>query len=844
MVEDSTTPDYPFANGDAWEPEFFASPADAASAVSTAGLSFLPIRLDGSKRPESQLLPFEKFNEDTAKFEPTWKPLESRLPTEDERRRWFDRERPPGIAVIHGKVSGAAEMIDFDEEAEDIFPKWCELVHAEVPDLLAKLNVIRTPRPGFAIRYRCQEIVIPGNDKLAQDPRKEKKKQTLIETRGEGGYGLIPGCPPECHETGRPYVHVGGPGLTNLQSITAAEREILFRCARSFDRKEANAETNHADQNGKARNPFTKTAWGYDDSDLRPGDDFDRRGPDWPTILEPHDWTKARQCNDVIYWRRPEKDGPGWSATTGYCTGKNGEPLLRLFSSNAHPFEDGKTYGKFRAYALLNHNGDMSAAARELAKQGYGSQKMNGAKSNNNNQPPKAEPEPEKTGYSFNAIPAKEFARAQYTLEWLIQSTLVRGMPVIVGGPRKALKTTFLVDMALALGSATPFLGKLRVYHRVRTCILSGESGPAALQEIALRICAAKGIDLADTDTHWGFDLPQLAEPGDLLELQAGLKANKIEAAIIDPLYISLLSGRAAKGMEASNLFDMGPLLRAVAQTCLSVGCTPILAHHSVKRLDKDAVFEPLELESLAFSGIQEFARQWLLINRRLPFDPEAPGSHRLWLSVGGSIGVAKLYAVDVEEGELKDDFSGRKWEATVRGAREAINERCEGESRQKDEKKEREKKSDGTKLLNAIDSLIRLNKATKDGIVKRSEAQHQAGLSDARMDRAANDLIGDGIIEAKDFTIKTGRNHKVSRTVEGLRRKPRPEDHQPHMQDPPSKRKGKKRKAKEPTERSERSEQQRQDTPFAATDCPDFPPIGGSLDSVSQSEEQNENRD
>jgi hypothetical protein len=824
MVADSTTPVHPFANGDAWQQERFASTSDYAQAYVASGRSILPVKRDGSKAPAC----------------PTWTPFINRLPTTQELTEWFSRSDPLGIGMVGGAVSGGLELIDFDQEASTIFPRWCALIDAEAPGLLVKLSIVQTPRQpaGYHVRYLCADLIVPGNMKLAEDPTRPGKDRCLIETRGEGGYALAPGCPPECHESGRPYVHVGGPGLTELQTITAAEREILIRCARSFDRAGASAETNHAGQNGKARNPFIKTVSGYDTA---PGDDFDRHGPDWSTILEPHDWTKAREFSGVAYWRRPDKDGPGWSATTGYCAGKNGEPLLRVFSSNAHPFEDGKTYGKFRAYALLNHNGDPSAAARELAKQGYGSQKMNGAKSDNNNQPPKAEPEPEKTGYSFNAIPAKEFARAQYTLEWLIQSTLVRGLPVIIGGPRKALKTTFLVDLALSLGSATPFLGKLQVYHRVRTSVLSGESGPAALQETARRICAAKGINLADTDTHWGFDLPQLAEPGDLLRLQDGLKANKIEAAIIDPLYISLLSGRAAKGMEASNLFDMGPLLRAVAQTCLSVGCTPVLAHHSVKRLDKDAVYERLELESLAFSGIQEFARQWLLINRRLPFDPEAPGSHRLWLSVGGSIGVAKLYAVDVEEGELKEDFSGRKWEVTVRGAREAINERCEGESQQKDEKKEREKKSDGTKLLNAIDRLVDLKKATEDGPVKRSEAQHQAGLSDARMDRAVNDLIGDAIIEAKDFTVKTGRNLKVSRTVEGLRRKPRPEDHQPHMPDAPKKRKA---KAKEATERSERSEQQKQFTPFTETDCPDFPPLGGSLDSVSQSEEQNENRD
>jgi hypothetical protein len=50
-----------------------------------------------------------------------------------------------------------------------------------------------------------------------------------------------------------------------------------------------------------------------------------------------------------------------------------------VFSSNAHPLAipPGKTcgcYSKFSAYALLNHNGDFKAAAKELRSQGYGDQ--------------------------------------------------------------------------------------------------------------------------------------------------------------------------------------------------------------------------------------------------------------------------------------------------------------------------------------------------------------------------------------------------------------------------------------------------------------------------------------
>src|SRR5262249_37002588 len=81
---------------------------------------------------------------------------------------------------------------------------------------------------------------------------------------------------------------------------------------------------------------------------------------------------------EVVYWKRPGKDTRGYSATTGYCKGKDGTDLLAVFSTNAHPFEGPNgsrpctCYGRFAAFALLNHDGDFKAAARELARQGYG----------------------------------------------------------------------------------------------------------------------------------------------------------------------------------------------------------------------------------------------------------------------------------------------------------------------------------------------------------------------------------------------------------------------------------------------------------------------------------------
>jgi Bifunctional DNA primase/polymerase, N-terminal len=329
-----------------------------AQALVCHGLSLVPIRLDGSKRPALD----------------SWDEYQGRLPVPEELRRWYGRSRPFGLGIVCGRVSGNLELLDFDHAVDVLFPEWCALVEAECPGLVARLSVVRTPRApnGFHVRYRCRAVTIPGNLKLAEEPYTDPetgrpKRRTLVETRGEGGQALAPGCPPECHPSGGLYVHAGGPDVTALEDVAAGEREVLLRCARSFDRVPA------LEPPPPARREAPRPG-----GLLLPGDDFNARGPDWPDLLGPHGWHVVHGRGDVRYWRRPGKDGPGWSATTGYCSTEKGGDLFCVFSTNAYPFPAPSgdrrcsAHSRFSAYALLEHGADLGAAARALYRLGYG----------------------------------------------------------------------------------------------------------------------------------------------------------------------------------------------------------------------------------------------------------------------------------------------------------------------------------------------------------------------------------------------------------------------------------------------------------------------------------------
>jgi hypothetical protein len=116
--------------------------------------------------------------------------------------------------------------------------------------------------------------------------------------------------------------------------------------------------------------PRSKPKRGPDEEGmLSPGDDFEMKAT-WASILEPHGWVcTGAMAGGAIGWRRPGK-AEGTSATTGHSASNN----LHVFTDGS-VFEQDGSYTKFGAYALLNHQGDHAAAARELAAQGYGAKK-------------------------------------------------------------------------------------------------------------------------------------------------------------------------------------------------------------------------------------------------------------------------------------------------------------------------------------------------------------------------------------------------------------------------------------------------------------------------------------
>ena len=335
---------------------------------------------------------------------------------------------------------------------------------------------------------------------------------------------------------------------------------------------------------------------------------------------------------------------------------------------------------------------------------------------------------------------SRELQSADLQQRYLIDHVLVEGQHCIVGGAKKCLKTMTLIDMMVSLSSGRPLLGHppFAVTDPVRACLISGESGAHPIRDAAQRICRSREIDLASADVLWGFDLPHLANPRHLTELQRVIVSEGIRVLAIDPAYLCLLAG--ATGVSPADVFGMGLLLRDIGDIGTATGCTIILAHHARKRSEKER-YRPLDLEDLAMSGFAEWARQWLLLGRRSEY--EGDGQHELWMSIGGSAGHCGVYGLDVSEGVVSATGPTRHWHARVRPAKDAMAESADRRDLEKmaEQERRRQHKRDG--LLAAVrdhpngETMNRLRELTRPK------------PTSAEIVDLVSDLIAEGLIES-----------------------------------------------------------------------------------------------
>jgi hypothetical protein len=373
--------------------------------------------------------------------------------------------------------------------------------------------------------------------------------------------------------------------------------------------------------------------------------------------------------------------------------------------------------------------------------------------------PPAVASKPAADPPDFSFIDSATFIGRDCRVEWAIPRLFALNQPCVLGGPQKTLKTSALIEFAVGMGAPASVFGYFPPSVRqLRVGIVSGESGEAALQSTFRRITVARHVDPAACSIFWGFRLPSLADPAQLDALVNRVQEARLDVIMIDPLYLSLMAGLKGADFDAKNLYDVGPLLAEFSQRMLACKCTPVLAHH-FKQTRQDQFAEP-DLGDLSYAGIREYARQWILLGRRQKYEHD--GRHRLHLVAGGSIGHSYAYAVDVNEGTMAEDFSGRVWETEVMPAGDMRRHEKELREQSKGRERDERKQFDDTAVMAALDKL---DPGMAGVGIERVRAS--TDLSRDRMTNAVERLIAEGTIRRTVVRAEIGSG--ASKPAKGI---------------------------------------------------------------------------
>lgn len=357
----------------------------------------------------------------------------------------------------------------------------------------------------------------------------------------------------------------------------------------------------------------------------------------------------------------------------------------------------------------------------------------------------------DKPALEFVGVSSKELDTTKYELNYLIEGILVQRQPGVMAGPKKSLKTNTSVDLAISLAQGGYFLNRFAVAKPTRVGVMSGESGAATIQETARRIAKSKGFALEDCENAvWCFDVPQLGNVLHTDALKRFVERYQLEVLILDPTYLMMMD----IGDDAGNLFVVGAVLKTLSDLAQQTGVTPLLCHHLKKGIAEP--YEPAELDNIAWAGFQEFVRQWMLLNRRVRYDPEHGGHHELWMSVGGSAGHSGLWGVNVDEGTRQDE-GGRRWEVEFLTTREAYDERESHTIEVQEARKHRQQQARDDRNREAV---LRALHQYPDGETPRV-LREAAGVSVKSVQNLLDQLVAEG--QAVVCTVQKNKRNEVA---------------------------------------------------------------------------------
>ena len=263
--------------------------------------------------------------------------------SEQEVRELF-AQKCSGIAIV---ITKGMEVIDIDTKADPtgkIADQYFEeLVFTGQNELLKKVVKVQTKSNGFHLIYKAPNC--EGNQKLAT---RKNCTEAAIETRGFGG--LIYACP-------TPGYKVLNGSLSQVPELTAAERNTLINAAIGLD------------ESKDTEAPEIVAPKEFPTGNITPWDDYKAK-TDLLGLLESYNWKFVRDRGGDVILSKPGASDPK-DTDAKIIKASNGDPIFHPFTTGT-AFESRRNYNAFQVYALMEHGGDGSEAAKQLLREGFG----------------------------------------------------------------------------------------------------------------------------------------------------------------------------------------------------------------------------------------------------------------------------------------------------------------------------------------------------------------------------------------------------------------------------------------------------------------------------------------
>lgn len=208
----------------------------------------------------------------------------------------------------------------------------------------------------------------------------------------------------------------------------------------------------------------------------------------------------------------------------------------------------------------------------------------------------------------FKTVSAADLARPVPAMRWLVQGVWPEGSYGTLAGEKKTLKTYLGLSLALSVASGQPFLGRFAVPEPRPVLMYLGEGGELPTRRRLHALASAMGLDLGALPLRMVFDSGDITGDDFLHAFRTAVAEQEPGLVIVDPLYAF-----HPANVEAQNLYDRGAMLAQVQQMAPE-GCALIIADHFRKTGGRD-----LDLDSIAQSGMAQWADSWILQNHAAP---------------------------------------------------------------------------------------------------------------------------------------------------------------------------------------------------------------------------------